>query len=103
LQNNAGHRMMVGVTESDQRVAHAARFCQIFGRSRENEKRFATWLLLNVDISPAHGFADTGAKGLRNRLFGRKSRCQMSSRKFHRHGVGDFPFGEDAAKETVAE
>src|SRR5437868_15490607 len=103
VKHNARDGVMFGVTKSNQR-RHYAAFCGKFlRRSRKNEKRFATRLFADVDIAPAHCFADAGAECFRDSFFCRKPGSQMARRKLHRHRVFDLAISEDAVEKPVAE
>src|SRR5438552_10489841 len=94
---------MLGVAEGDQRGNHAALGRELLRWTGKDQKRFAVWFLANVDVAPTHRFADAGAESFGNRFLRRKTRGQMTRGKFHRHGIFNFAFGEDAMKKAIAE
>ena len=94
---------MLGVAEGNERGNYAALGREFLRGSGKDEKRLAVWFFPNVDVAPAHCFADAGAESLRNRFFRRKPRGQMTRRKFHRHGIFNFAISEDAMKKAISE
>src|SRR5437667_7205253 len=103
VKHNAGDSVMFGVAKGNQR-RHYAAFCGKFLRgSGKDEKWLATRLFADVDIAPAHCFADAGAERLRDSFFRRKPGSQMARRKLHRHRVFDLAISEDAVEKPVAE
>src|SRR4030081_2540029 len=103
LQDNRCDRVLLAVAQGNERVCDAALFGEFFGAPGEDEKRFATWFLVHVDVAPPHRFADTGAECFRNGFLGGEPRGQMSRGKFHRHRVFDFATGKDAMEKFLAE
>src|SRR6184192_1050562 len=93
---------MFGVTKGDKGRRHRTLPRQFLRRPRENEKRFAAWFFLNVDIAPAHRLANPGAECFRNCLFRSETRSQMARWKFHRHGIRDFAIGKYTMEEFFA-
>src|SRR5262245_50451528 len=102
LENDAGDGVMFRMAKSDQGRSYALRGSKCFGRSRKNQKRFATLFFLNVDVAPAHRFADSGTERLCHRLFSGETRSQMTRREFHRHRIFDFTIGENSMEETIS-
>src|SRR5215471_20244446 len=94
---------MFRVTERDERRSDAAFRGETFGRPRKNEKRFAALFLADIDIAPAHRFADPGAESFCHCFFAGETRSQMSFREFHRHRIFDFTICEDAMQESLSE
>src|SRR5437667_10926438 len=94
---------MVGVAQSNQRRCHAPFRGQFLRGSGENQERFAAFFLANVDIAPAHRFADSSAKRFGDRFLSRKSRSQMTRWKVHRHRIFDFALAKNAAEKFFAE
>lgn len=93
---------MIGVAERDECGGYAA-FCgQFLGWSGEDEKRFAARFFLDVDVAPAHRFANAGAERFGDGFFSCKPRSQMASGKFHRHRILNFAIGENAMKKAFA-
>ena len=103
LQNNGCHRVMLSVTKCDKRRSNAALCGKLLRWPRKNEKWFAAWFFANVEIAPAHGFADSGAEGFRNSFFRREARRQMARREFHRHRIFDFTVGENTVEKSISE
>src|SRR2546422_11211309 len=94
--------MMIGVAECDERMRYAPLRSKLLRGSGKDKKRFAAGFSSDVDVAPTHGFADSGAEGLRHSFLSSKSRGEMSRGKFHRHRILNFAICEDAMKKTVA-
>src|SRR5439155_26396103 len=93
---------MFGMAESNKGGGYTP-FCgEFLSRSGKDQVRFAAWLFLNIDVAPAHRFADPGAERFRNSFFRREARSQMPRRKFHRHRILNLTIGEDTAEKSVA-
>src|SRR5207247_9458821 len=76
--------------------------CAFMRHPRKIETRFAAWLLLHVDIAPAHRLAYPGAECFRNCFFRGETRSQVARGKFHRHGIRDFAIGKYTMEEFFA-
>src|SRR6266480_61463 len=101
VKHNAGHGVMFGMAESDEGGRYAA-FCgKLLGWSRKYEKRFAAGLFANIDVAPAHRFADAGAECFRNGFLRRKPRSQVASWEFHRHRIFNLAVGKDTMKKSI--
>jgi hypothetical protein len=94
---------MVGMTERDERGSYTAFGRQFLRWTGENQEWFATRFFADVDVAPAHCLPDAGAERLGHGFFAGKSRGQMASGKFHRHGILNFVFGENAMEKTFTE
>src|SRR5262245_48101695 len=94
---------MLGMAKRDERSGDAASRSEFFGRPGENKEWFTARLFLDVDVTPSHRFADSGAECFRNSLFRRETRSQVTGREFHRHRVFNLAIGKNAMKKTVAE
>src|SRR5579884_3938355 len=102
LENNGRHGVVLGVAQSNKRSGNTTLRGKLFRWPGKNNKWFAARFFLNVDVAPAHRFADARAERLGNRLFRRKARSEMARRKFHGHRVCDLAFGKDALEKTIA-
>ncbi len=58
---------------------------------------------MDIDVAPAHRFADAGAERLRDRLFRGEARSEMARGKFHRLAISDLALREDAVEEALTE
>src|SRR5579884_487023 len=103
LENNGRHGVVLGVAQSNKRSGNTTLRGKLFRWPGKNNKWFAARFFLNVDVAPAHRFADARAERLGNRLFRRKARSEMARRKFHGHRVCDLAFGKDALEKAIAE
>src|SRR4029077_523735 len=65
--------------------------------------RFAALFLADINVPPAHRFADPGAERFCHCLLARETRSQMAFREFHRHRIFNFPIREDAMQKPVSE
>jgi len=54
------------------------------------------------DVFPSHGAADAGAERLRDGFLRRKTRSEMTRRKFHRLAIFNLPRRENAAERPLA-
>src|SRR4029077_4837654 len=91
------------VAESDESRSDAP-FCgKSFRRPRKNQERFAALFFANIDVAPAHRFADSGAERFRHCFFARETRGQMAFREFHRHRIFNFTICEDSMQKSVSE
>src|SRR5438067_6335745 len=93
---------MFGVTKSHEGRRHRALRREFLCWPRENEKRFAAWFFLNVDISPAHRRANSGSQSFRNCFFRGETRSQVARGKFHPHGIRDFALGKSPSESLFA-
>jgi hypothetical protein len=94
---------MLSMTECDQGRSYAALLSKIFGWSGEDKEWFAALFFPDVDIPPAHCFADTGAERFCHRFLSGEARSQMPLWEFHRHRVFDFAIRENAMQKTISE
>ena len=94
--------MMLGMAKRHERSRDSPLCYEFASSSRENEKRFAAGLFLDVDVAPTHRLADTGAECLRDSFFGRKTRSKMARWKFHRHRIFNLAVGKNAVEKTIA-
>jgi hypothetical protein len=103
VQDHASHGVIIGVAEGDECGRYAAFPGQFLRGAGKDKKWFSTWFFADVDVTPAHRFADAGAECFGYRFLSGEARGQMSRRKFHRHGIFDFLVGENAMKKAFAE
>src|SRR5713101_1475851 len=93
---------MFGMAESNKSGGYTP-FCGEFLRwPGKYKKRFAARLLSNIDVAPAHCFADAGAERFRNSFFRCETRSQMSRGKFHRYRILNLAVGENTAEKSIA-
>jgi hypothetical protein len=92
---------MLGVAERNERRTHTALRGKFLRRPAKDEKRFATWLFANIDVAPAHCFADSGPECFRNSFFRCEARSQMARWKFHRYGIRDLAVCENTMKKSI--
>src|SRR4030095_7064723 len=95
VKHNAGDRVMFGMAESNESRRDTTLCCELLRRPGKDEKRFAAGFFADVDVAPAHGFADSGAECFRNSFLRCETRSQMACREFHRHRIFDFTIGKD--------
>src|SRR6266567_465188 len=101
VKHNAGHGVTFGMAESYKGAGYTP-FCgKLLRWSRKYEKRFAAWLFANIDVAPAHCFANPGAECFRNGFFRRKPRSQVACREFHRHRIFNLAVGENTVKKAI--
>src|SRR6266567_1141447 len=101
VKDNTGYGVMFVMAESNKGRSYAA-FCgKLLRWSRKYEKRFAAGLFANIDVAPAHRFADAGAECFRNGLLRRKPRSQVARWAFHRHRLFNLALGENAMKKSI--
>jgi hypothetical protein len=94
---------MIGVAERDQRGSHAAFRCQFLCGAGEHKEWFSTWFFADVDVAPAHRFANAGAECFGDGFFPSETRGEMARGKFHRHRILNFAISENAMKKAFAE
>ena len=94
---------MLGVTKCDQRGNNAAPCSKLLRWPRKNEKRFTTFFFTDIDITPTHCLADSGAERLRHCFLRSEARSQMALREFHRHRIFDLAIGKNAVQKTISE
>jgi hypothetical protein len=94
---------MIGVAERDERGSHAAFCCQFLRGAGKHKEWFSTWFFADVDVAPAHRFANAGTECFGDGFFPSETRGQMARRKFHRHRILNFAIGENAMKKAFAE
>src|SRR5215469_5836778 len=102
FQNDGRHRVMLSVTECDQRRGDAPLCSKLQRWTAQNQKWFAARFFLDVDVAPTHRLADASPECLRNSLFCRETRSQMTSRELHRHGVFNLAVCKNASEKTIA-
>ena len=66
----------------------------------QNQKRFAAFFLMHIDVTPAHGFSNASTECFRHRFFCREPRREMARRKFHRLAIDNFALGENPVHKT---
>jgi hypothetical protein len=94
---------MISVAEGDERGSHAAFRGQFLRGAGKHKEWFSIWFFADVDVAPAHRFADAGAECFGDGFFPSETRGQMARRKFHRHRILNFAIGENAMKKAFAE
>src|SRR5215216_2576829 len=94
---------MFGMAESNESRCDPTLYCEFLSRPGEYKERFAAGLLANVDVAPAHCFADSSAECFRDSFFRCESRSQMARREFHRQRIFDFAIGENTVEKSIAE
>src|SRR5438876_9060487 len=62
LKNDASDCVMFGMAESDESRSYAAFRSELLRGTGKDEKRLAALFFANVDVAPAHCFANAGAK-----------------------------------------
>src|SRR6266542_4246476 len=72
LKNDAGDRVVFSMAERDQGRNYASLCGECFGRSRKDKIRLAALFFSNVDVAPAHCFANTSAERFRHCLLASK-------------------------------
>src|SRR5262249_14511830 len=65
----------------------------------ENQKWFAAFFFVYIDVAPAHGFSNSSTECFRYCFFRGKTRREMARRKFHRLAIGNFALGENPLHE----
>src|SRR5260370_35579104 len=93
---------MFGMAESNERGSYAVLCGEFLCRSGKDQVRFAARLLSNIDVAPAHCFADAGAQVFRNSFFRCETRSQMPRRKFHRRRILNLTIAKDAVEQSIA-
>ena len=93
---------MLGVTKRDERGSDTAPCRQLFGRSRKNQKRFATLFFPDVDVAPAHRFAYPGAERFCHCFLACESRSQVARRIFHRHRIFNLTIRKHPLQKTIS-
>src|SRR5262249_5414671 len=94
--------VVFGVAESDERRSHTS-FCgKSISRPRQDQKWFATLFFTNIDVAPAHCFADPGAERFCHCLLARETRSQMALWEFHRHRIFNLTVCENATQKAIS-
>jgi len=102
LKDDACDCVMFSVAQRNKGRSDTALRREFLCRTRKDEKWLAACFFSNVDIAPAHCFADAGAECFGDGFLRGKTRGQMARGKFHRHRILDFSLSKNAIKKSIA-
>src|SRR5947207_14522245 len=94
---------MLGMAKSNESRRDPPLCGKLLRRARKDYKRLAARLFANIDVAPAHRFADSGAECFRNSFFRCKPRSQVARWEFHRHRILNLAVGENTVKKSITE
>ena len=94
---------MLGVTQADPDVRHAALSGELLCTAFEDHERLTAPLPMDIDVAPTHRFTDAGAERFRDRFLGSEACREMARGIFHGLAIRDFAFREDAVEEALTE